>query len=129
MRNALAHAQAKQRSAVAAMLKTIFAQKTKADAEAQWGIVADALREKQPELGALMDGSREYVLAYMSFPCERWTQIAPTSPLERVNLEVKRRSDVIGFGHSFGPLAVMPSLRNDDAIGRLIGALSLETND
>ncbi len=55
MRNALAHAPTKQRMAVAAMLKTIFAQETKADAEAQWEVVADALRDKQPKLGALMD--------------------------------------------------------------------------
>jgi putative transposase len=52
MRNALAHAPAKQRAAVIAMLKTIFAQETKAEAAAQWNTVADALREKQPKLGA-----------------------------------------------------------------------------
>lgn len=115
MRNALAHAPAKQRTAVAAMLKTIFAQETKA--EAQWEIVADALREKQPKLGALMDNSRDDVLAYMSFPREHWTQIASTNPLERVNREVKRRADVIG---------IFP---NDEAIIRLVGALMLETND
>jgi putative transposase len=117
MRNALAHAPAKQRTAVAAMLKTIFAQDTKAEAEAQWEIVADALREKQPKLGALMDSSRDDVLAYMSFPREHWAQIASTNPLERVNREVKRRSDVIG---------IFP---NDEAIIRLVGALMLETND
>ena len=117
MRNALAHAPAKQRTAVAAILKTIFAQETKAEAEAQWGIVADALREKQPKLGALMDASRDDVLAYMSFPREHWPQIAPTNPLERVNREVKRRADVIG---------IFP---NDEAIVRLVGALMLETND
>ncbi len=65
MRNALAHAPAKQRAAVAAMLKTILAQETKAEAETQWAMVADALREKQPKLGAPMDSSREDVLAYM----------------------------------------------------------------
>ncbi|PJN92642.1 IS256 family transposase, partial [Amaricoccus sp. HAR-UPW-R2A-40] len=53
LRNALAHAPAKQRAAVAAMLKTIFAQETRTEAIDQWGIVADALREKQPKLGAL----------------------------------------------------------------------------
>ena len=68
MRNALAHAPAKQRSAVAAMLRTIFAQETRADAIAQWDVVADALREKRPQLGVLMDASREDVLAYMDFP-------------------------------------------------------------
>ena len=117
LRNALAHAPAKQRTAVAAMLKTIFAQETKADAEAQWGVVADALREKQPKLGALMDASGDDVLAYMDFPREHWPQIASTNPLERVNREIKRRADVVG---------IFP---NDDAIVRLVGALMLETND
>ena len=117
MRNALAHAPAKQRTAVAAMLKTIFAQETKADAMAQWDTVADALRDKQPKLGALMDASREDVLAYMDFPREHWPQIASTNPLERVNREIKRRSDVVG---------IFP---NDAAAVRLVGALLLETND
>ena len=117
MRNALAHVSPKQRPAVAAMLKTIFAQETKADAEAQWDTVADALREKIEKLGSLMDASRDDVLACMSFPREHWPQIASTNPLERVNREVKRRADVIG---------IFP---NDDAIIRLVGALMLETND
>jgi transposase-like protein len=65
MRTAPAQAPAKQRTAVAAMLKTIFAQQTRAEAGAQWEIVADALREKQPKLGALMDSSRDDVLACM----------------------------------------------------------------
>lgn len=65
MRNALAHAPAKERAAVAAILKTIFAQETKVDAEAQWAVVADALREKQPKLAAMMDASRDDVPAYI----------------------------------------------------------------
>ena len=117
MRNALAHAPAKQRAAVAAMLKTIFAQETKAEAAAQWNVVADALREKQPKLGAMMDASREDVLAYMDFPKDHWPQISSTNPLERLNKEIKRRSDVVG---------IFP---NDAAIIRLVGALMLETND
>lgn len=96
MRNALAHAPARQRTAVAALLKTIFAQDTKVGAEAQWEIVADALREKQPRLGALMDSSRDAVPADMSFPREHRTRIASTNPPERVNREVKRRAGVIG---------------------------------
>src|ERR1700712_1299043 len=117
MRNALAHAPAKQRAAVAAMLKTIFAQETKAEAMAQWNVVADALREKQPKLSAMMDASREDVLAYMDFPKDHWPQISSTNPLERVNKEIKRRSDVVGI------------FLNDAAIIRLVGALMLETND
>ncbi len=99
------------------MLKTIFAQETKADAETQWDAVADALREKGEKLGTFMDASRDDVLAYMDFPREHWAQIASTNPLERVNREIKRRADVIG---------IFP---NDDAIIRLVGALMLETND
>ncbi len=80
-------------------------------------MVADALREKQPKLAALMDASRDDVLAYMDFPRELWRQIASTTPLERENREIKSRGDIIG---------IFP---NDDAIVRLVGALMLETND
>lgn len=117
LRNALAHAPAKRRAAVAAMLKTIFAQECKADAEAQWDAVADALREKNAKLGAMMDAARDDVLAYMDFPREHWAQISSTNPLERIDKEIKRRSDVVG---------IFP---NDDAIIRLVGALMLEQND
>lgn len=117
MRNALAHAPAKNRGAVAAMLKTIFAQETKAEAEKQWQVVADALREKNDGLARMMDASREDVLAYMDFPREHWAQIASTNPLERLNKEIKRRSNVVG---------IFP---NDEAIIRLVGALMLEQND
>jgi transposase-like protein len=117
MRNALAHAPAKNRGAVAAMLKTIFAQETKAEAEKQWQVVADALREKNDGLARMMDASREDVLAYMDFPREHWAQIASTNPLERLNKEIKRRSNVVG---------IFP---NDAAIIRLVGALMLEQND
>ena len=64
-----------------------------------------------------MDASRDDVLAYMDFPREHWPQIASTNPLERVNREIKLRTDVIG---------IFP---NDDAIIRLVGAIMLETND
>jgi putative transposase len=117
MRNALAHAPAKQRAAVTAMVKTIFAQESAADAHAQWKIVADALRERAPKLAELMDTAREDVLAYTAFPKEHWPQISSTNPLERLNGEIKRRSDVVG---------IFP---NDRAVVRLVGALMLEQND
>ena len=97
MRNALAHAPAKQRTAVAAMLKTIFAQESKAEAEAQWDTVADALREKQDKLGTFMDASRDDVSPTWTSRAKHWTQIASTNPLERVNREIKRRTDVVGI--------------------------------
>lgn len=117
MRNALAHAGPKQRPAVIAMLKTIFAQETLDAARRQWQQVAEALRPRFPKLAAMMDDSREDVLAYMAFAKEHWPRIASTNPLERLNGEVKRRADVIG---------IFP---NDRAIIRLIGALMLEQND
>ena len=117
MRNAMAHVAAKQRPAVMAMIKTIFAQETAAEAHAQWKTVADALRERAPRLAELMDEAREDVLAYTAFPKEHWPQIASTNPLERLNGEVKRRSDVVG---------IFP---NDRAVVRLVGALMLEQND
>src|SRR3954451_1662529 len=117
MRNALARVQPKQRPAVVALLKTIFAQETAEAAREQWAAVADALRERFPKLAELMDASREDVLVYMSFPREHWPQIASTNPLERLNREIKRRADVVG---------IFP---NDPAVVRLIGALMLEQND
>jgi putative transposase len=116
-RNLLAHAGAKQRAAVAAMIRTIFTQETKAEAFAQWDKVADALRDKHDRLGALMDAAREDVLTYMDYPKEHGAQIASTNPLERVNKEIKRRADVVG---------IFP---NDEAIVRLVGALMLEQSD
>jgi transposase-like protein len=117
MRNAMAHLAPKQRPAVVAMLKTIFAQESAEAAREQWASVTEALRERCPKLVELMDRSREEVLVYMSFPREHWAQIASTNPLERLNGEIKRRADVVG---------IFP---NDRAVIRLVGALMLEQND
>jgi putative transposase len=68
MRNALAHVPTKQRPAVTAMIKTIFAQETAQDAHAQWKSVADALSGRAPKLAELMDEARDDVLGYMAFP-------------------------------------------------------------
>jgi len=117
LRNVLAHVPPKQRPAAVAMLKTIFAQDTAEAAQAQWRQVADALRERFPRLAELMDGARDDVLAYMTFPREHWPQIASTNPLERLNGEIKRRADVVG---------IFP---NDRSVIRLVGALMLEQSD
>lgn len=117
MRNALAHAPAKERPVIAAALKTIFVERTKEAALAQWNAVADRLRENRPKIAALMDAAREDVLAYMDFPTPHWPQIHSTNPLERLNREIKRRSDVV---------QIFP---NEAAALRLVGALMLEQND
>ncbi len=117
MRNALAHAPKGQRQTVAALIRTAFAQETEADARRQWRVVADQLRERLPKLAKLMDEAEADVLAFMTFPKAHRLQIHSTNPLERLNAEIKRRTDVVG---------IFP---NEAAITRLIGALLLEQND
>lgn len=117
MRNALAHAPQRQRAMVAASIRTAFAQEDAAAAHQQWRQVADGLRPRFAKLAALMDRAEAEVLAYMGFPKEHRAQIHSTNPLERLNGEIKRRTDVVG---------IFP---NEDAVTRLVGALLLEQND
>jgi transposase-like protein len=117
MRNALAHAGKSGRRVVAAFIATAFAQDHADAAKAQWRQVADQVRAKLPKLAALLDAAEADVLAYMSFPKEHRAKIHSTNPLERVNGEVKRRTEVVG---------IFP---NEAAITRLVGAILLEQND
>lgn len=117
MRNALAHAPKGQRAMVAASIRTAFAQEDAEAARRQWRQVADSLRPRFAKLAALMDTAESEVLAYMTFPKEHRVQIHSTNPLERLNGEIKRRTDVVG---------IFP---NEDAVTRLVGALLLEQND
>jgi putative transposase len=117
MRNALAHVPKGQRQMVAALIRTVFAQESEADARRQWRAVADQLRERFPKVGTLMDKAEVDVLAHLSFPKAHRLQIHSTNPLERLNAEIKRRTDVVG---------IFP---NEAAIVRLVGALLLEQND
>jgi len=117
MRNALASVNVKQRGMVAAAIRTAFAQETEKEARAEWAAVADRLRERFRGVATLMDEARDDVLAYMSFHKSHWSQIRSTNPLERLNREVKRRTNVA---------SIFP---NEDAIVRLVGAILLEQND
>ena len=117
MRNALAHAGKTQRRMVSAAIATVFAQDTAKDAHEQWRVVADQLRGKFDKIGSLMDSAEHEVLAYMDFPKAHWLQIHSTNPLERLNAEIKRRTNVVG---------IFP---NDRAITRLVGAMLLEQSD
>jgi putative transposase len=117
LRNALAHAGKGQRQMVLALINTVFAQETPEAASSQWRAVADQLRERFPKLAVLMDEAEHDVLAFMNFPKAHRVQIHSTNPLERLNAEIKRRTDVVG---------IFP---NEAAIVRLAGALLLEQND
>src|SRR5271166_3709187 len=117
MRNLLAHAGRQGRGVAAAFIATAFAQEDAAAAKAQWRKVADQFRPKLPKLAAAMDEAEVDVLAYMDFPAAHRTKLHSSNSLERLNGEVKRRTDVVG---------IFP---NDQAIIRLVGAILLEQND
>ena len=117
MRNLLAHAGRQGRGVASAFIATAFAQEDAETAKAQWRKVADQLRPKLPKLAAFMDDAEADVLAYMDFPAAHRSKLHSTNPLERLNGEVKRRTDVVG---------IFP---NEDAIIRLVGAILLEQND
>jgi transposase-like protein len=117
MRNVLAHAGKSGRRVVAAFIGTAFAQEDASTARLQGRQVADQLRPKVPKLAALMDEAESDVLAYMSFPKDHRPKLHSTNPLERLNGEIKRRTEVVG---------IFP---NEPAITRLVGAILLEQND
>ena len=116
-RNALAHAGRNGRRVVAAFIATAFAQNDADAARLQWRKIADQLRPTLPKLATLMDDSETDVLAYMAFPAAHRTKLHSVNPLERLNGEIKRRTDVVG---------IFP---NEAAITRLVGALLLEQSD
>jgi transposase-like protein len=117
MRNVLAHAGKQGRRVVSAFIGTAFAQDDAEAAKTQWRQVADQLRPRIKKLAEFMDEAEPDVLAYMSFPAAHRPKLHSTNPIERLNGEIKRRTDVVG---------IFP---NDEAIIRLVGAILLEQND
>ena len=98
-------------------MSAAFAQDDAEAAKAQWRKVADQLRPKLPRLAGLLDEAEDDVLAYMTFPAAHRTKLHSTNALERLNGEIKRRTEVVG---------IFP---NEPSIVRLIGAILLEQND
>jgi putative transposase len=113
MRNALAHAGRNGRRVVSAFIATAFAQDDAETAKAQWRRIADQLRPKLPRLSGILDEAETDVLAYMTFPATHRAKLHSTNPLERLNGEIKRRTEVVG---------IFP---NEDAIVRLVDAILL----
>jgi putative transposase len=117
MRTVLAYIPHGEKSLVSALLRTIFSQPSRRDSDLQWQQVSDQMRKRWPQAAALMDDAQQDVLAYMAFPVEHWTRLYSTNPLERLNKEVKRRTDVVG---------VFP---DPAAVIRLVGAVLQEIDD
>lgn len=114
MRNALALVPKSAMAMVAATIRTAFAQPDAASARTQWRTVADTFRKPYSRLAQVLDDAEGEVLAYLAFPAEHWQKIWSNNPLERLNKEVKRRTNVVG---------IFP---NSAAVIRLVGAVLAE---
>ncbi len=117
MRNALSLVPKAAQQMVGATIRTVFAQPDAKSACEQWRRVSDGFRQRFARLSELMDEAEEDVLAYAAFPQEHWQKIWSNNPLERLNKEVKRRTNVVG---------IFP---NEAAVIRLVGAVLCEQHD
>ena len=117
IRNVLALVPKSAQQRVAATIRTVFAQPEPEMARQTWRQVAAGFHARSPKLAALLDVAEADVLAYLTFPSEHWRQIWSNNPLERVNREVKRRTDVGG---------IFPT---EAAIVRLVGMVLAEQHD
>ena len=117
MRNVLAHIPKGDKAMVAAAVRTIFAQPNQEAAREQLGEVLCALEPRWPKAAAVLAGGEMDVLTYMNFPGEHWCRIYSTNPLERLNREVKRRTNVVG---------IFPDV---PSVIRLVGSVLMEVHD
>ena len=99
------------------LLHTVYDQPDAEAVHAQFDRVVDALAEKIPQVAAHLDDARADVLAFTAFPQEIWRQIWSNNPQERLNREIRRRTDVVG---------IFP---DRDALIRLVGAVLAEQHD
>ncbi len=117
LRNALSRVPRGSAQMVAAAIKTIFAQPDAPHLRHQLGEVASMLRPQFPEVAVQLIDAAEDLLAFSAFPPAHWTKLWSTNPLERVNAEIKRRTNVVG---------IFP---DDAAVLRLITAVCVEQHD
>jgi transposase-like protein len=115
--HALAKVPKEAQQMVGATIRTVFAQPDAESAHQQWRRVADGFRDRFSRLAGLMDEAEEDVLAYAAFPKEHWQKLWSNNPLERLNKEVKRRTEVVG---------IFP---DEAAVIRLVGAILNEQHD
>ena len=111
------HCRPSQRGLVSAALREVFNAEHREQARERVGQVIERLRPVAPKVASLLEDAEEDLLAFYAFPAAHWSKLRSTNPLERVNREIGRRSDVVG---------IFP---NDAAAIRLAGALLIEQND
>jgi putative transposase len=117
LRDVLGHLTRAQQPLVSGAIRGIFTATTADQARDRLGQVVDQLRPHAPKVARLLEDAEPELLAFYAFPAEHWPKLRSTNPLERVNREIGRRSDVVG---------IFP---NDAALLRLAGMLLLEQND
>jgi putative transposase len=117
LRDMLGHVSKAQQPMIAAAIRGIFQATSLDEARARMTEVLDKLRVAAPKVAALLEAAEPDLLAFYELPREHWSKLRSTNPLERVNREIGRRTDVIG---------IFP---NDAALLRLAGAMLIEQND
>ena len=117
MRNLLTRVPKSAEKLVATTVRTIFEQSTAAEVQAQHDRVVEQLAERFPEAAALLADAGPEVLAFTAFPAQHWRQVWSNNPLERLNKEIRRRTNVVG---------IFP---NRAAVVRLVGAVLAEQHD
>ena len=117
LREALGHARREQQPMLAALLRPIFNADTSELAHELVGDALERLRKPLPKVAALLEEAEEDLLAFYSFPADHWPKLRSTNPLERVNREIGRRTDVVG---------IFP---NDRSLIRLAASVVIEQND
>jgi putative transposase len=117
MRNLLAAAHHRQRAMIAALIRTVFAQPDADTARTQLRAVVEQLTPYAPTVAERLEAMEADVLAYTGFPAGHWSKIWSNNPIERLNRELKRRTDVVG---------IFP---DKASVIRLVGALLVEIND
>jgi len=117
VRNLLATVPKGSTEMVAAAFRSIFTLTTPEDVKARWDEVADTIADRFPKAAELMNSTKTDVLAFTAFPREHWRQIWSNNPLERLNKEIRRRTNVVG---------IFP---NDPAVIRLVGAVLSDQHD
>jgi putative transposase len=117
LRNMLARVPKGSAEMVAAAIRTIFAQPTGAEVAEQLDKVVAMLAPKFPQVATMLADAREELTAFTGFPVAHWRKLWSTNPLERLNKEVKRRTNVVG---------IFP---DDAAVLRLAGAVLIEAHD